>query len=96
LSTHPDSAVREPEEAVRLAQRAVELTMNRDPYFLDTLAAALAATGEFERAVETAEAALALASRLGADALVGQIRDALASYRQSKPHRQSTPDGERD
>jgi tetratricopeptide (TPR) repeat protein len=96
LSTHPDSGIREPDEAVRLAERAVELTMNRDPYYLDTLAAAYAATGQFERAVETAEEALALASRLGADALVEEIRSALASYRQSKPHRQPEPDRERD
>ena len=72
LATHPDVGVRDPDEAVRLATRAVELVEERaaDPGFvmnerddalmLDTLAAAYAAAGRYEDAIRTAERAEAL------------------------------------
>src|ERR1017187_8790319 len=41
LATCPDASVRNGEEAVRLADRAKELTGGKDPAFLDTLSAAL-------------------------------------------------------
>lgn len=51
--------------ALALAERSVTLTGQRDAAALDSLAAALAANGQFERAAATVERALAL---LGADA----------------------------
>ena len=53
LSSHPDSSIRRPDEAIELARLAVELT-NRDPSALDALAAACAAAGRFEEAVTAA------------------------------------------
>ena len=44
----------EPEEAVRLARRACELTDFKEPALLDTLAVAYSAVGNFGEAVETA------------------------------------------
>jgi tetratricopeptide (TPR) repeat protein len=86
-ATSSNDALRRPAEAVRLAERAVELTQSRDLAALDTLAAALAATGQFERAVRAAEAAAALASSSG-DPAANAIRDRLANYRRGLPYRE--------
>jgi tetratricopeptide (TPR) repeat protein len=86
-ATSPSDALRRPAEAVRLAERAVVLTQSRDIAALDTLAAASAAAGQFERAVSAAEAAAALASSSGNPA-ASAIRDRLAGYRRGLPYRE--------
>ncbi len=65
---------------MRLAGRAVELSGHADPGFLDTQAAAQAAAGRFDLAIQSARMALALASEAHADALAGLIRQRLALY----------------
>ena len=74
LAADADPAVRDPEEAVRLASRAVDLARERaadpderfatnprdDALLQDALATAYAAAGRFEEAVSTAEDARAL------------------------------------
>jgi Tfp pilus assembly protein PilF len=60
LAAAPDAAVRNPAEAVRFAERAVSLTLRRDPQMLDILAVAHAAAGDYGRAVAIAEEALRL------------------------------------
>ena len=60
LAAAPDASVRNAPEAVRLAQRAVDLTSRRDANALDVLAVALAASGDFERAGTIIEEAIAL------------------------------------
>jgi tetratricopeptide (TPR) repeat protein len=60
LAAAPAAAVRDPAEAVRLANRAVALTLRRDANTLDVLAVAQAAAGDFDRAVTIADEALAL------------------------------------
>jgi len=87
LAWHPDAELRSPDEALRLAQRADQLTGHQDPRALDVLAAAHAAMGRFEQAVHMAEKALSLAQQAEADALSNQIRDRLQLYRQNKPYR---------
>jgi arylsulfatase A-like enzyme/tetratricopeptide (TPR) repeat protein len=89
LATHSDPAVRDPVKAVRLAERAAELTGRRQPVILDTLAAAYAAAGDFERAAAIAQQAASLASAGGATALSGEIGARLALYRQKKPFRET-------
>jgi arylsulfatase A-like enzyme/Flp pilus assembly protein TadD len=89
LATHSDPAVRDPAKAVRLAERAAELTGRRQPVILDTLAAAYAAAGDFERAAATAQDAASLAAAAGATALSGDIGGRLALYRQKKPYRET-------
>ena len=86
LATTPDDEVRQPEEAVQLAQRAAELTRQRDPEILDTLAAALAAVGRFDQAVKLAQAAHDLAKSAGNQQLAEQIRQRLDGYRQDRPY----------
>jgi Tfp pilus assembly protein PilF len=82
LATDPDPAVRDPEAALRLALRADELTGHRDPTVLDTLATAHAAAGQYDRARELTERALALGPPPGA---VDAIRARLQLYRQNRP-----------
>jgi tetratricopeptide (TPR) repeat protein/mono/diheme cytochrome c family protein len=62
LAAAPDAARRSPAEAVRLAERAVDLTGRRDGEALDVLATAYAADDDFDRALQTEDAALALVS----------------------------------
>jgi tetratricopeptide (TPR) repeat protein len=60
LAAAPDAAVRNPPEAVRLAEQAATLTLRRDGNTLDVLAVAYAAAGDFERALAVIDEALAL------------------------------------
>ena len=76
--------VRDPEEAVRLASRASELSEHRDVAVQDALAAAYAAAGRFEEAARTAEAAEALAVAT-APALAPGIRARADLYRSGRP-----------
>jgi arylsulfatase A-like enzyme/Flp pilus assembly protein TadD len=89
LATHPDGRVRNPGEAVRLAEGAAERTARRQPVILDTLAAAYAAAGEFDRAAVTAQEAVSLAASEGSAQLAGEIGNRLQLYRQKKPFRES-------
>jgi Flp pilus assembly protein TadD len=91
LATHPDARVRNPREAVRLAEAAAEATARREPVVLDTLAAAYAADGRFDRAVAAGQEASALASAGGQAALVAQIGTRLALYRRGQPARELEP-----
>jgi tetratricopeptide (TPR) repeat protein len=81
LASARDATLRDPDQAVRVAERAVNLTARRDANALDVLAAALAAAGRFDAAVETAAAALALSPP---DALAGAIRQRQELYRQNR------------
>ena len=81
LATHPDPELVEPEEALRLARRAVALTGGQRPMVLDTLAAAYAAAGNFPEAVRVARKAAAKARAAGDPALERQIRLHLRAYR---------------
>jgi tetratricopeptide (TPR) repeat protein/mono/diheme cytochrome c family protein len=88
LATVPDTAVRNPGEAVTLAKRALAQAGRDEPVILDTLAAAYAAGGLFDLAVADAERALAgLAAEPMAGALAAEIRNRLALYREHKPYR---------
>ena len=74
LATHPSTGLRDGIEAVRLAERACELSHRQEARFLGTLDAAYAEAGRFEEAIRTAEAARQVA--LGAQQ--PEIADAAA------------------
>ena len=86
LATHTDPKLSDPDTAIRFARRAAELTKQNDPLIIDTLAAAYAAAGQFEQAVQTAQIAIALAKTANADQLAHDIAQRLEIYRQSKPY----------
>jgi tetratricopeptide (TPR) repeat protein len=62
LATAPDERFRDHQEALRLGTRAVMLTGRRDAASLDVLAAAYAANGDFEKAVETVGEAISVSA----------------------------------
>jgi tetratricopeptide (TPR) repeat protein len=81
LAAAPDAEIRHPEEAVRLAERAVALTLRRDPNTLDVLAVAHAAAGDFERAVSVADEALALGPPTAIAAMIRSHRELFKAHR---------------
>ncbi len=85
LATSADATVRDPEAALELAGRAVRLTDSADPDTLDSLAAAFAAAGQFDRAIETATLAERLAGEQGNARKVETMRRRLEAYRQERP-----------
>ena len=64
LATSKDGAVRSPAEAVTFAERLCERTNYGEPVSLDTLAVALAADGQFTKAVETIKKAIVIGRRV--------------------------------
>ena len=58
LAAAPDAAIRDPAEAVSLAEQAAVLTLRRDASTLDVLAVAYAAAGDFDRALTVVDEAL--------------------------------------
>jgi tetratricopeptide (TPR) repeat protein len=84
LATHRDPGVRNPQQAVQLAEQGVQ-SGRRDPITLDVLAAAYACAGRFKEATSTAESALNAATAARADELAEQIRRRLALYRKGLP-----------
>ncbi len=74
-----------------MALRACELTEYGRADFLDTLAAAYAAAGNFPEAVKTAEKALELAESLKHKGLTEQIQNHLLLYKASQPYVESSP-----
>jgi tetratricopeptide (TPR) repeat protein len=84
LATHPDPNTRDAPKAISFAERAAELTKHQNPTILDTLAAAYAAAGRFEKAVKTAQKALDLAEAQQNSQLADSIRKQLERYKQTK------------
>ncbi|MHC4456465.1 MAG: sulfatase-like hydrolase/transferase [Planctomycetota bacterium] len=90
LATDNDSKLRNPAEAVRLAERTCELTKYEDAGFVDTLAAAYASAGRFTDAAATAEKALKLIEPAGDKERIENIQNRLELYRQKKAYRQQS------
>ena len=85
LATNASKDLRDPQEALRLAESAVTATNREQPRVLDTLAAAQAATGDYAAAVKTIEEARAQAT---ADpSLARELESRKRLYQASKPYR---------
>jgi len=81
LATHPDMNKRNAAEAVKLAERAAELTGYQNAIILDTLATAYASTGRFEKAASAAGKALGLVSAANDAELAERIRRQIETYK---------------
>ncbi|MCG3129200.1 MAG: Beta-barrel assembly-enhancing protease [Phycisphaerae bacterium] len=88
LATCSDASVRNGGEAMRLAQRAVDLTQSAAPQALDALAAACAESGDFPRALQHIRAALELARRAGDETAVALFTRRMSLYERSQPCRE--------
>ena len=84
LATSERHDVRAPDEAVRLAEHAAQMTKQQDALVLDTLAVAYFSANRLDRAISTAQAALDLASTTGRDDLAADIRRRLESFKRER------------
>ncbi|HEY1188100.1 MAG TPA: tetratricopeptide repeat protein [Gemmata sp.] len=86
LATCPDPKCRDGGKAVEVAEKAQKLTAGSDPAVLDTLAAAYAETGAFDKAIEWQEKAIKLSGAKPGNA-AAPMEARLALYRAKKPFR---------
>ena len=93
LATCPQTELQDATEAVRLAERAVQLTAGQNVEMLDTLAVAYAAAGRFDTAIEVARDAIALAKVFGDEKLAQEVDSRLKLFKQSRPYRPSNGKG---
>ena len=88
LDTSAKANVRDGPEAVRLAERACELTRHQLPQLIGTLAAAYAEAGRFEDARRAATNAIRIAESQGATELVVKNQTLLELYRRGQSFHQ--------
>ena len=84
LATAADETLRNGPEAVRLAERACQLTQNKERVIVGTLAAAYAEAGRFDEAVVTAQKAINLATAAGDEPFAATNQQLLEFYRSGK------------
>jgi Flp pilus assembly protein TadD len=84
LSTASQEQLRNPSEAIRLAQKACQLTSFQAPDILDTLAVAYASAGRFQEAIQTAKQAVGLAQAANQTELADEISRKLKLYEAGK------------
>lgn len=88
LATTQNDNIYNPDEAVKYAKQACELTNHEQIGTLDTLAIAYAAASRFEQAIETAKRAIELAKAGGKKDLAEEIQKRLELYEAGQPYRQ--------
>ena len=89
LATAPQADLRNGSRALSLAIRACEATEYKNPRFLDTLAAAYAETGQFEKAIQTAQEAIEKALAKKQESLAEEIKKRLKMYQARQPYREA-------
>ena len=87
MATSQEEAIRNGAEAVRLAERAVEVSGGREARILLTLAASYAEAGRYPKAVETARQAQELARQQNNGQLVDGAGSMIALYQSQTPLR---------
>lgn len=85
-ATRPALASRDLDEALRYARTICQKTKFKDAHTLDTLAVVYAATGDFTKAIETAQTAWSIAMAANDTEMVQKINLRLKLFRQSKPY----------
>jgi tetratricopeptide (TPR) repeat protein len=85
LAACPDGTVRDGHRAVELAERAEQLSAGRSPEILDTLAAAYAESGDFQKATATVKNAISLAAAQKKDSLAADLQIRLKLYQSNLP-----------
>ena len=86
LATHKESKFYNPQEALRLAEKACKLVKSPDTALLDTFAAAYAATGKFQQALLIAEEALRLAESSQQKNKADEIQNRIRLYKLYQPY----------
>jgi spermidine synthase len=91
LATNENPKFRNPAEAVKLAEKACKYDDYKNPFLLDTLAAAYATAGRFSQALTTAEKALELARLSKQQKLAEELENRLRLYKEGKPYITPSP-----
>jgi Flp pilus assembly protein TadD len=91
LATNPQAELRDGAEAVRLAERACQLSGGKEPRFQGTLDAAYAETGRFAEAIATVTKVRELALAAGQPDIARRAEERLALYQAGKPYRTPAP-----
>jgi tetratricopeptide (TPR) repeat protein len=86
-ATNPDASLRNADEAIAAATRLCELTRWQEAAYVDTLAAAYAEKGDFERAVELQMKAAGLVP-MTAESLRKELDSRIDLYRRRQPYRE--------
>jgi tetratricopeptide (TPR) repeat protein len=89
LATSSNEALRDGNKAVKLAGEANQLLGGTNPIVLRTLAAGYAETGQFAKAVESAQASIQLARLSGDNSLAADVGQQLGFYRLGVPYRET-------
>jgi protein O-mannosyl-transferase len=87
FATAPDDSLRDGTKAVNLAQEALRISGHRIPIIFRTLAAAYAESGEFSKAIQSAQQGIELASSQGNSGLATELQGNIALYQEQKPLR---------
>ncbi len=90
LATAPDTALRDGNEAVRLAEHACQLTEYKEAFLIGTLAAARAEAGHYNDAVATAEKARTVALAQGQTEIAAKNEQLLELYKSGRAFHQET------
>jgi tetratricopeptide (TPR) repeat protein len=87
LATTEEKDMRDPKRAMPLAERACELTLHRNPDYLNTLAGACAQAGRFEEAAAAEQRACLLAAQSGNTESLNKNEELLSLYKNHQTHR---------
>jgi choline-sulfatase len=87
-ATTPEEKLRDSREALNWARVACQGDNASNPAHLDTLAAALAASGAFDEAIQTAEHAMKLATDAGNKRRASLLSRRLTLYQTQRPYRE--------
>jgi tetratricopeptide (TPR) repeat protein len=88
LATDPTPGFRNGTQAVRMSERACELTSRKDPAMLKTLAAAYAEAGRFPEAIAVSQTAYDLAAQAIRKELADECLLMLEQFKAAQPWRQ--------
>lgn len=86
-ATSPDASLRDGAKAVQLASEALRISARRIPILFRTLAAAYAETGEFSKAIQTAQQGVELANSQGNSGLASELQGNITLYQEQQPLR---------
>jgi len=89
LATSSNGSLRNGTRAVQFAQRADQLAVGTNAVVLRTLAATYAEAGQFEKAVESAQAAMQVAQSQRAESLINELQQQIALYELRLPYRET-------
>jgi tetratricopeptide (TPR) repeat protein len=90
FSTSENGDIRDGKKAVEMAEKANRLSGGRNPFFLDTLAAAYAEERRFLIAMKTARRGMDMALQSGEYSLAEEIKERLELYKSNRPYREES------